>query len=98
MEVSVSTISFSKPWPHNVRIRKFANKQAVTDAILASACVAPPPKYVPGHRYAMDGCYTDFEFCHVRISCIAIRHDYFESAVSFRKPVNSLQPAKAWEI
>lgn len=46
-EVSVTTL----PWLKNVRIKEFASKQALTQAVLASSCVMPGlPVWLDNHR------------------------------------------------
>lgn len=57
LEVSVTTL----PWFRNVRVKTFGSNEEVRDAVLASACIVPPPLHLPAHGYAMDGAFSDFQ-------------------------------------
>ena len=53
------------PWLRNVRVKHFEDNAQVKSAILASACIVPPPLYLPGHGYAIDGAFSDFQIIKV---------------------------------
>lgn len=64
LEVSVTTV----PRLHNVRVKHFKDNKAVKNAILASACIVPPPVHLPGHGWAMDGAFSDFQILKVSVT------------------------------
>ena len=51
-----------------MRIRKFNSNEEVRDAILASACIVPPPIKLGVHGLAMDGAFSDFQILKVLLS------------------------------
>ncbi|KAL3142991.1 hypothetical protein ABBQ38_003272 [Trebouxia sp. C0009 RCD-2024] len=57
LEISVTTV----PWFRNVRVKHFEDNTKVKNAILASACIVPPPLYLRGHGWAIDGAFSDFQ-------------------------------------
>ena len=59
--MSVTTL----PWFRNVRVKTFGSNEEVRDAVLASACIVPPPLHLPAHGYAMDGAFSDFQILKV---------------------------------
>ena len=61
LEISITTV----PWLRNVRVKHFDSNAQVKSAILASACIVPPPLYLPGHGYAIDGAFSDFQIIKV---------------------------------
>lgn len=63
LEISVTTVV---PWFRNVRVKHFPTNRQVKSAILASACIVPPPLHLPGHGYAIDGAFSDFQILKVR--------------------------------
>lgn len=68
IEISVTTL----PWFRNVRVKSFASNEEVRDAVLASACIVPPPLHLPAHGYAMDGAFSDFQI--LKVSMLALLH------------------------
>ena len=67
LEVSVTTL----PWFRNVRVRAFESNEEVRDAVLASACIVPPPLYLPKHGWAMDGAFSDFQILKVCLDALS---------------------------
>lgn len=61
LEISVTTV----PWFRNVRVKHFEDNTKVKNAILASACIVPPPLYLRGHGWAIDGAFSDFQILKV---------------------------------
>ena len=78
LEISVTTV----PWFRNVRVKHFEDNEKVKNAILASACIVPPPLYLPGHGWAIDGAFSDFQILKVmHVLCYASHCTWFWEAV-----------------
>ena len=67
LEISVTAV----PRFRNVRIRKFNSNKQLRNAILASACIVPPPIKLGVHGFAMDGAFSDFQILKVLLSMLS---------------------------
>lgn len=70
LEISVTTV----PWFRNVRVKHFEDNAKVKNAILASACIVPPPLYLPGLGWAVDGAFSDFQILKVMHESYSVLH------------------------
>ena len=92
LEVSVTTL----PWFRNVRVKTFGSNEEVRDAVLASACIVPPPLHLPAHGYAMDGAFSDFQILKVGVPPVSNAERSFSTTID-QQLLDALSQLFTWD-
>ena len=84
------------PWFRNVRVKTFGSNEEVRDAVLASACIVPPPLHLPAHGYAMDGAFSDFQILKVGVPPVSNAERSFSTTID-QQLLDALSQLFTWD-